>query len=142
MMTGSLDPARLRAARIVRQNVRIDPYSRGARAIGIALRAAHLGAMALLVGGRVLAPAHASLHTWQILTAATGAGLLLSEASHSRHWVYQGRGLIALGHVALAGLASVVGGDAAMAALLVGAVGSHLPGAVRKWSLRHGRVVD
>ena len=120
----------------------IDLHFLGKKAIGIPLRVAHLGAMAMLVGGRVLAPAHASLHSWQLLTAATGAALLVTEASHSRHWVYQGRGLMVLAHVALAGLVAFAGSGPAVAALVVGAVGSHLPRSVRWWSLRHRRLVE
>jgi hypothetical protein len=123
----------------------IDLRFLGKKAVGVPLRTAHLASMAVLVGGRALAPAHPSLHTWQILTAATGVALLASEASHSRHWVYQGRGVMVLVHAALAGLAGAAlfagGGGMTIAALLVGAVGSHLPRTVRWWSLRHRRVV-
>ena len=76
-----------------------DPNSGAARAIGIALRTAHLGAMAVLVGGIELGAPGPSLRSWQVATFATGAALLASEASHSRHWVYQGRGLATLAHV-------------------------------------------
>jgi hypothetical protein len=123
---------------------RIELRMLASKAVSVPLRTAHLAAMAVLVGGRALAPAHASLGTWQLLTAATGAALLVTEASHSRHWAYQGRGLMALAHVALAGLAgaALLGGSGlTMAALLVGALGSHLPRTVRWWSLRHRRVL-
>lgn len=115
----------------------------GSRAVSVPLRAAHVACMALLVGGRAFAASDGSLRTWQLLTAATGVALLLTEASHSRHWLYQGRGLVALAHVVLAGAAAgFLGGGADMAALLVGAAGSHLPRALRKWSFRHHRVVE
>ena len=122
---------------------RFDPYSPGARAIGIGLRTSHLGAMAVLVGGLAFAAPAAQLGAWQGLTAASGLLLLLLERSHSPHWLYQGRGLIALLHVALAGLAAGSSSRSlAAAALVVGAVGSHLPRTVRRWSLRHRRVVE
>jgi hypothetical protein len=122
----------------------LDPYSGGARALGTALRTLHLGAMAVVVGGVVLGVAGPALRPWQVATVATGLGLLLSEASHSRHWIYQGRGLFTLAHVGALlalGFAGQTRAGAA-AALVLGALGSHLPRTVRKWSLRHGRVVD
>ena len=116
-----------------------------ARAIGITLRTAHLGAMAVLVGGVFFAAADPALHTWRVLTAATGVALLVTEISHSRHWVYQGRGVVTILHVASLALVVVppaTGRVAMMAALALGAVGSHLPKSLRKWSFRHRRVVE
>lgn len=115
------------------------------RTVNIVLRAAHIGAMALLVGGRAFAAEGGALRPWHALTGLTGVALLLSEASHSRHWVYQARGLIVLAHVgafALVAAARAWALPAIAAALVIGSVGSHLPKAVRKWSLRHRRVVD
>jgi hypothetical protein len=116
-----------------------------ARGIGIALRTAHLGAMAVLVGGVYFAAADPALHVWRALTAATGLALLVTEVSHSRHWAYQGRGAFTILHVASLALVVVPpasGRVAMMAALALGAVGSHLPRSLRKWSFRHNRVVD
>lgn len=114
------------------------------RAIGIALRTAHLSAVALLVGGAFALPGtHRPL--WDALVVATGLGLLASEALHSRHWVYQGRGLATLGHVAVLAaipLAPRLTPAALLLALAIGSIGSHLPGRVRKWSLRHRRVLE
>jgi hypothetical protein len=112
------------------------------RAVGIALRTAHLGAMTVLAGG-----AWGGLPTDQLrgalaATAMSGLLLLVSEASHSRHWVYQGRGLFTLAHLGAAALAGGAGAAALMAALVIGAVGSHLPKGLRSWSLRHRAVVD
>jgi hypothetical protein len=59
--------------------------------------------------------------------------------------VYQGRGVVTLLHVAALGLLFVPGASgraATMLALALGSIGSHLPKSVRKWSLRHRRVVD
>jgi hypothetical protein len=120
-----------------------DPYSPAARAIALGLRTVHLGAMSLVVGGLYFAVPPASLRSWIALTAVSGAGLLASEMSHSRHWVYQGRGLAAIAHVAALALLVVGASRAAAAlALVLGAVGSHLPKKVRKWSLRHRAVVE
>lgn len=115
------------------------------RSIEIAMRTGHVGAMAVLVGGHHFGAAPASLRAWFALTVATGVALLATEASHSRHWVYQARGIVTLLHVALLALVAVsprIAGVAIAAALIVGSIGSHLPRTVRKWSLRHGRIVD
>jgi hypothetical protein len=112
------------------------------RAVGIVLRTAHLGAMALLAGGIWYGVPLDELGGALVATALSGLGLLVSEASHSRHWVYQGRGLLVLAHLGAAGLASAWGPEALMGALVIGAVGSHLPKGLRAWSLRHRAVVD
>jgi hypothetical protein len=112
------------------------------RAVGIALRTAHLGAMALLAGGAWYGVPAGELRGAMVGTALSGLGLLASEASHSRHWVYQGRGLLALAHVGAIGLVSAWGPAALLGALVIGAVGSHLPKGLRTWSLRHRAVVD
>ena len=117
----------------------------GRRSIEIAVRTAHIAAMALLAGGHHFGAAPPSLRVWGVLTAATGAVLLAGEASHSRHWVYQARGVISLVHVgvlALIALAPSSARAAVVAAMIIGSVGSHLPRGVRKWSLRHRRPVD
>jgi hypothetical protein len=116
-----------------------------ARAIGIVLRTAHLAAMAVLVGGVYFAAPDPALPAWRAVTGATGAALLVTEAGHSRHWIYQGRGVLTLLHVAALALLLLpvpAGRFATMAALALGAIGSHLPRSVRKWSFRHRRVVD
>jgi ammonia channel protein AmtB len=115
------------------------------RSIEIAVRTAHVGAMALLVGGHHFSAACSSLRPWHVLTVVTGLALLVTEASHSRHWVYQARGVITLVHAGLVALVVVTPGAARVAiaaALIVGSIGSHLPRTVRKWSLRHRRIVD
>ncbi|HTP25093.1 MAG TPA: hypothetical protein VMK12_05455 [Anaeromyxobacteraceae bacterium] len=122
-------------------------YSRSERVLAIIARTAHIGAMAILVGGHNFAAVPIpSLRIWKILTAATGLLLLADEASHSRHWIYQGRGIMVLAHVgvlsAIAFSPARLGQPAMVAALVIGSVGSHLPRTVRKWSLRHRKVVE
>ncbi len=115
------------------------------RAISIAVRTAHLGAMAVLVGGVHFAATDAALQPWRALTGATGLVLLVLEARHSRHWAYQARGVLTFLHLAAPALLlvpAVPARAAILAALGLGAVGSHLPRAVRKWSFRHGCVVE
>ena len=123
----------------------MSPYALGPRLAAVACRTAHLGSMSMLVGGRFFAVPAPSLHPWQLLTAVTGLALLLSELSHSRHWIYQGRGVTTVAHVGALGLkhlSPTLTLAGTVAALLIGAVGSHLPGSLRKWSFRHGRVLD
>jgi hypothetical protein len=112
------------------------------RAVGIVLRTAHLLAMAVLAGGVWYGVPVGELRGALVATSLSGLGLLVSEASHSRHWVYQGRGLLVLAHLGAAVLATAWGPGALMAALVIGAVGSHLPKGLRAWSLRHRAVVD
>jgi hypothetical protein len=113
-----------------------------ARAVGIVLRTAHLLAMAVLAGGVWYGVPAGELRGALVATSLSGLGLLVSEASHSRHWVYQGRGLLVLAHLGAAVLATAWGSGALMAALVIGAGGSHLPKGLRAWSLRHRAVVD
>jgi hypothetical protein len=114
------------------------------RAVEILCRTSHIGAMAILLGGHHFAVAHGSLLPWKILTAVTGAVLLVTEVRHSRHWVYQGRGIVTMLHVGVLALLAFPGiaQPAMVTALVIGSIGSHLPRSVRKWSLRHRRVVD
>jgi hypothetical protein len=121
-----------------------DPYSPGARAISVVLRTAHLLAMAVFVGGVFAAMPDPAVRTWRLLAFATGAALLASEMTHGRHWLYQGRGVATLAHVGVLALLGVGGLDrfACGAALVVGSIGSHMPRSLRKWSFRHGRVMD
>ena len=112
------------------------------RLLGVALRTAHLAAMAVLVGGAWQGVGTGALYGSLVATTLTGVGLMVLEASHGRHWVYQVRGLSVLAHVGLVALSGTLGRGALMAALVVGAVGSHLPKALRAWSVRHGAVVD
>ncbi len=117
-----------------------DPYSGPARALNIALRTAHLGAMAVLTGGVAFGVPGAASGAAAALTVGTGAALLLSEMSHGRGGLGVGRGLLALLHVAIAAalFAAGHGRAGAATALAVGAVGSHLPRSLRRWSLRRG----
>jgi hypothetical protein len=112
------------------------------RAVGIALRTVHLGAMALLAGGAWYGVPMVELHGAVLATTLSGLALLASEASHSRHWVYQGRGLLVIAHLGAFALVGAWGSAALIGALAVGAVGSHLPKGLRAWSLRHRAVVD
>jgi len=122
----------------------------GERALAIVIRTTHIGAMAILVGGHHVVGMEPSLRLWKVLTAVTGLALLLSEASHSRHWFYQVRGVVALAHVGVLALIPIsflagrpaFAGAVLVAALVIGSIGSHLPKTIRKWSFRHWRIVE
>jgi hypothetical protein len=119
---------------------RLDPYSAPARVANIALRTAHLGAMAVVCGGLAYGVPADALRGPAILTAVTGAALLLSEMTHARGWLLEGRGIAAVAHVVAIGALAAGGMPRAGAALAlaVGAVGSHLPKSLRRWSVRGG----
>lgn len=121
-----------------------DGYSSGVRAMGILLRTAHLFSMALFAGGIHLGVAAAAIRPWRAATVATGVGLLLVELSHGRGWVHQVKGVATIVHVGALALLAFGGMErtACTLALVIGAVGSHAPKAVRKFSLRYGRAVD
>jgi len=128
----------------VRKVPMLDPYSPAARALAIVLRTCHLLAMAGFVGGVLVAPGDPSIATWRLLTVVSGVALLVTEISHGPHWIYQGRGVATVAHIAVLGLLGVEGMErtACIAALVVGAIGSHMPRSLRKWSFRHRSVVD
>jgi len=118
-----------------------EPLLRGERALGVVLRTAHLAAMALAVGAAAWAPA--AVPTWLGWSAGTGAALLVLEASHGPHWAVQVRGLLVLSHVAVLGLLYAgAAASALLAALCLGAIGSHLPKRLRKWSVLHRRTLE
>lgn len=121
----------------------MSPYDPVPRSLAIAARTAHLLAMAGYLG-TLLQGRREGRDQWRLATTLSGAALLATEISHSRHWPYQGRGLLTIAHIAVLLLGHVSNRAAtpvAIAALVIGAVASHLPRWIRKWSLVHRRVV-
>ena len=119
--------------------------SGAAKTLDLVLRSFHVGVTSVLFGGLILAVPFARLSLWHTLVIATGGVLILSEASRSRHWVYQVRGLVAITHVALLGLIHYRHDlllPALTAVLATGVVGSNLPGYLRHWSIVHGERID
>lgn len=113
--------------------------------LDLLLRVCHVVSSSILYGGLIWAVPFARLSTWHHLTIASGSALIISGICGSRHWPYQGRGLMAAVHVGLIGL--IHGRTATMLPLLTvvlvaGVIGSHLPGFIRHWSLLHRRRVD
>jgi len=115
------------------------------RTLEILLRSGHIGTTGALFGGAVYAIPFARMVTWHQMAIATGSGLALLEISHSRHWPYQVRGVMAMAHVGLLGLIFLYPEYRALilaTVLVFGSVGSHMPRDIRHWSLVHGRRVD
>jgi hypothetical protein len=116
-----------------------------ARWADVLLRTAHIGASGVLLGGHVLSVDRSRLGLWLGLTIGTGLGLIASEVYHSRHWPYQGRGLmvwVKLALLAVLGLFHEWRVPILAAAVVIGSVGSHMPKRFRHWSFVHRAVVD
>jgi hypothetical protein len=97
----------------------------------------------ILLGGAVFEAALPAVHSYAWLVVATGFGLVGTELHHSLRWPHEGRGLLALGHmlpVALLHLWPVRCVELLWLALVIGAIGSHMPRAWRHWSLVYGKV--
>jgi hypothetical protein len=115
------------------------------RYLDIALRTAHVLVISVLFGGAVFRIPTDQLVPWQHLAMATGVMLIVSEIIHHTHWPTQIRGVMALIHAGLLGLA-IFQPDLAViflfASLVFGLVGSHLPKKIRYWSYVLRRVEE
>ena len=115
------------------------------KVVDLLLRSSHIGTSSVLFGGIVWAVPYARFSTWHHLAIATGIFLIILNVWRSRHWPYQGRGVMAWLHIGLVGLVHVLPTEALpmlVTALAVGVVGSHMPGSLRHWSLVHRRRID
>lgn len=119
--------------------------SEGPKYVDLVLRVGHVVTSSVLFGGVVWAVPFVRLATWHYLAIATGAALIVFSICRSRHWPYQGRGVAAWLHAGLIWLAHIRP-EAMMpvlvTVLVLGVIGSHLPGTIRHWSLLHGRRID
>lgn len=101
------------------------------RWLDIGLRTAHLAAMAFFLGGAALGDAPA----WSLAaTVATGLALCASDvARHGDDWFRYAQAWAVIGKVAVFTALAAAGEPswAAAAALVVGSVISHAPGAIR-----------
>lgn len=114
------------------------------RIVDVCLRTAHVLAAGVYAGGLIWGVPGAKLRPWRNLTVLSGAGLLGAEASASPNWPHQGRGITSMAHVVAFGsihFSPSLARPAVVAATLIGAVGSHLPRSVRKWSVLYRRQV-
>ncbi|BCS55758.1 hypothetical protein [Geobacter sp. SVR] len=116
-----------------------------AKAAGALVRTCHIGITAILFGGAVLAVPVPNFMTWHNWAIASGIALILLGVYQSRHWPYQGRGLMAAVHVALIGVLHArqeLAAPLLTVILALGGIGSNMPGSLRHWSILHGRRVD
>ena len=115
------------------------------RALNIAFRTVHLGAMGLLLGGHAFgaAPGRLLLALW--VTVGTGVGLGALESGGHVSWLHEVRGVMTLMKVVLL-LFILLAWDLRLPILMtvvaVGSVGSHMPKRYRHYSLLHRRVLD
>lgn len=115
------------------------------KVLDLLLRSSHIGTSSVLFGGVVWAVPFVRLLTWHHLAIATGVSLIILNIWRSRHWPYQGRGVMAWLHIGLVWLVHVrpeLVVPILVTALAVGVVGSHMPGALRHWSFVHRRRID
>ena len=115
------------------------------KALDLVLRSCHVGAASVLFGGLVLSVPFSRLSHWHTLAIVTGAALILAGVCQSRHWPYQGRGLMAILHVGLLGLLHYrhdLIAPVLTAVLVIGVFGSNMPGYLRHWSVVHGQRMD
>ena len=114
------------------------------RALNIALRTAHIGAMGVLLGGHAfdVTPERLKLSLW--LTIGTGVVLAAIEAGPRLSWFHQGCGLMTMAKVALicaVPLAWDYRLPILLAVIVIGSVGSHMPGRYRHYSVVYRKVV-
>lgn len=121
---------------------KLPPWS---RILNIAIRTAHVAVIGILLGGAFFEiPLKQLLHLYPFVFA-TGGVLIVLEICHSRHWPYQGRGVLVLAHIGVLGLVPLCPNlrvPILLAVLALGMVGSHMPKNLRHWSLIHGRVLE
>jgi len=99
----------------------------------------------MLFGGIVWAVPFVRLSGWHNLTIATGSAMIVLNIFRSRHWPYQGRGLVSAVHIGLLWLIHVrpeMRVPLVVTVLIVGVIGSHMPGSIRHWSVIHRRRID
>jgi len=114
------------------------------RALNIALRTLHIGAMAIVVGGYAfdVAPGRLRLSVW--LTVGTGLALVAMEAGPRLTWLHEVRGVMTVAKVALLGVMPLVSEHSLpilLAVVAIGSVASHMPRRFRHYSLLYRRVI-
>lgn len=117
------------------------PY---ARAMSIALRTLHIAAVGILLGGHAFEVPSVRLLPWLSLSIISGAGLIGLELYSSCKWLYQGKGVLVMLKLLLIAAVAVFWEQRLwllLAALVLGSVGSHMPGRFRYYSFLHRRVI-
>ena len=117
------------------------PY---ARAMSIALRTVHIAAVGILLGGHAFEVPSVRLLPWLYLGIISGVGLISLELYSSCKWLYQGKGVLVMLKLLLIAAVAVFWEQRLwllLAALVLGSVGSHMPGRFRYYSIIHRRVI-
>ena len=122
-----------------------DPEKRrsgGNRALRIALLTVHILGFSILLGGHWFNVPREALLPWLYCTVFSGAGLLGLELRTGFDWVLQLGGSMVLAKLVVLGLTPLFW-EQRLALLLVvmviGSIGSHMPGALRHFPLFHVR---
>ncbi|MBJ6725300.1 hypothetical protein [Geomesophilobacter sediminis] len=113
--------------------------------LNLVFRVGHVAVGGVLFGGMFWGEPFSLMVRWHWFTVATGFLLIAAGIFSSRHWIYQGRGVLALFHLALAWVVHAFPAQvpaALMAIVVSGVVGSHLPGDIRHYSLVHRCRID
>jgi hypothetical protein len=104
------------------------------RALGIALRTAHLMTFGTLLGGHLFDVDPARLQPFLFATIATGAALMALELASTCAWLFMGKGLVVLFKLGLLLMVPLFW-DHRVALLLlivaVASVGAHMPSRFR-----------
>ena len=114
------------------------------RALNIALRTAHIGAMAVLVGGHAFDAAPEALEPVLWLTVGTGLALAAVETGGRILWFHQVRGIMTL--VKLALICSVLlfwdyRLPILLTVIIIASVGSHMSRRFRYYSVVYREVI-
>jgi hypothetical protein len=112
--------------------------------MSIALRTAHIAAVGILLGGHAFEVPAVRLLPWLYLSILSGAGLIGIELYSSCKWLYQGEGVLVRVKLLLIAAVAVFWEQRLwllLAALVLGSVGSHMPGRFRYYSIIHRRVI-
>jgi hypothetical protein len=114
------------------------------RALNIALRTAHIGAMGVLLGGHAFDVPAAQLMVALWVTIGTGLALIAVEAGPRLLWFHQGRGLMTMMKLVLICIVPLAW-DYRLPILLVvvvlASVGSHMPARFRYYSVVYRQVI-
>jgi hypothetical protein len=114
------------------------------RALNIALRTAHIGAMGVLLGGHAFDVPVEQLMVALWLTIGTGVALVAIEAGPRLLWFHQGRGLMTMTKLLLICVVPLLW-DYRLPILLVvvvlASVGSHMPARYRYYSVVYHEVI-
>jgi hypothetical protein len=115
------------------------------RAIRTTLRTAHIATAGILLGGHLFEVEPARLVLWLWLTIGTGAAFMAVELYGSFIWLIELRGLLTMLKLALLGAVPLFWAHRVwllLAALVIGSVGSHMPGRFRYYSFLRRQTVE